>query len=292
VDELLNGLLGEDTVSDDVDALCDEFEQVCLSGRVPSLDDFVHRVDASQRRTLFRELLLLELHYRRESGDTPAFDEYRNRYPEHADIVTHIRGGVETSDGRVLESPPLKSIGQYEILSEIGRGGMGRVFEARHRRLQRTVALKLLPSSRLGHAATVARFEQEMEVVGQLDHPNIVRATDAGEADGVYYLAMDLIEGGSLSERIKRGAKYTITEACELIRQVAFGLHHAHEHGIVHRDLKPSNVLLDGVGRAPVGELGATGRSGRDHRVLPRGANGRSVLCWNAGLYESGASER
>lgn len=161
--------------------------------------------------------------------------------------------GEET--GLSLEAPP-KTIGQYEIIEEIGRGGMGIVYKARHLSLHKFVALKLLSASRLGKPGSVDRFQREMRSVGELEHPNIVRATDAGEADGLHYLAMELIEGRSLSDRIKSAEGFSIEDACVLIRQIATGLQHAHEHGIVHRDLKPSNILLDSDGTARIADFG------------------------------------
>lgn len=147
-------------------------------------------------------------------------------------------------------------IDQYEILEEIGRGGMGIVYKARHLRLQKRVAFKVLSRLRRTKPESVARFQLEMEAVGGLDHPHIVRATDAGEVDGLHYLVMDLIAGRSLSQHIKNGGQFSPREACELIRQVATGLQHAHAHGIVHRDLKPSNILLDNEGQARIVDFG------------------------------------
>lgn len=163
-----------------------------------------------------------------------------------------------------IEDQP-KTIGQYEVLEEIGRGGMGVVYKARHHRLQKIVALKLLLRSRAEKPDSVSRFEQEMQSVGRLNHPHIVRATDAGEADGHYYLVMELIQGESLAYHLKRGTRYSTEDACRLVCQVAHGLHHAHERGVIHRDLKPSNILLDGDGTARIVDFGlAASEEGSD----------------------------
>ena len=109
---------------------------------------------------------------------------------------------------------------------------MGRVFRARHVRLDRLVALKVLPSDRFADVAAVARFEREMKAVGRLDHPNIVRAHDAGEADGVHFLVMELLDGLNLASVLRTKRRLSVADACEVIRQAAFGLQHAYEAGL------------------------------------------------------------
>ncbi len=169
----------------------------------------------------------------------------------------------EASDAEETEHSSLTlpmTIGQYELIEEIGRGGMGVVYRARHLRLRKFVALKLLTESRLTEPGSVDRFHREMETVGRLEHPNVVRATDAGDADGLQYLVMELIDGQSISDRIKNGPPFSNEEACNLVRQVATGLHYAHEHGVVHRDLKPSNILLAPEGTARIADFGLAAR--------------------------------
>ena len=136
------------------------------------------------------------------------------------------------------------AVRDYELIGLLGQGGMGAVYKARHRRLKRVVALKVLPASRTQDAAAVARFHREMEAVGRLDHPHIVRAMDAGEDDGKSYLVMEYVRGFDFSQVVKQRGALPMAEACELVRQVAVGLQEAHEHGMVHRDVKPSNLML------------------------------------------------
>jgi serine/threonine protein kinase len=133
---------------------------------------------------------------------------------------------------------------------------MGAVYRADHIHLKKRVAVKLLPPDRMADATAQARFQREMEVVGKLDHPNIVRATDAGEVDGTHFLVMELIEGMNLSQIVKWCGPLPLAEACELIRQAALGLQHAHEHGLVHRDIKPQNLMLTAKGKVKVLDLG------------------------------------
>ncbi|NLY01664.1 MAG: protein kinase, partial [Rhodopirellula sp.] len=133
-------------------------------------------------------------------------------------------------------------LGDYELLKKLGQGGMGAVYMARHKKLKRIVAVKVLPKERLQNAEAVARFEREMEAVGRLDHPHIIRAMDAREIDGIHFLVMEYVEGLDLAQIVRRCGALSIADACEVIRQAALGLLCSHENGLVHRDIKPSNL--------------------------------------------------
>ena len=147
-------------------------------------------------------------------------------------------------------------LGPYRVGRELGRGAMGAVYEATHTRLKRKVALKLLPEILKANAAQRARFSREMEAVGRLDHPNIVRAMDAGEIDDVCYLTMELAVGLDLQQLLERVPRLEPATACEIVRQVACGLQHIHDHGLVHRDIKPSNLMLTGEATVRILDLG------------------------------------
>lgn len=155
-----------------------------------------------------------------------------------------------------LEELPESRLGQYELLEELGRGGMGIVYRARHLQLERIVALKILHDSCLDSADAVKRFRQEMKAVGKLDHPNIVQATDAGQVDERHYLAMEYVAGETLSRSLRNSKRFSARRSCELICQVARGLQHAHQRGLIHRDVKPSNILLDTKGKARITDFG------------------------------------
>lgn len=144
----------------------------------------------------------------------------------------------------------------YQLIEKLGEGGMGTVYRARHANLDREVAVKLLPVGHLHREETVARFKREMKAIGRLDHPNIVRAHDAGEAEGRHFLVMELVNGLDLSVLVRRRGPLPVADACELIRQTALGLQHAHEHQLVHRDIKPSNLMLTSHGQVKVLDLG------------------------------------
>ncbi len=159
------------------------------------------------------------------------------------------RAQLPTHDG-------LGRLGQYELLEKLGQGGMGTVYRAMHTLLKRVVALKVLSAEWMHDAKAVARFLREMEAVGKLDHPNIVRASDAGEADGAHFLVMELVDGVDLAKLTENRGVLSIADACEVVRQAATGLQHAHEHGLVHRDVKPSNLMLTSAGKIKVLDLG------------------------------------
>jgi serine/threonine-protein kinase len=134
-------------------------------------------------------------------------------------------------------------VGPYLLLEKVGEGGMGQVFRARHRHMQRIVALKLIRKDKLSSEEAVKRFYQEAQAAGQLHHPNIVIAYDAGPAGNSHYFAMEYIAGIDLSKLISESGPLPVGLACEYVRQAAIGLQHAHERGLVHRDIKPANLL-------------------------------------------------
>jgi len=147
-------------------------------------------------------------------------------------------------------------LGNYEILSKLGEGGMGMVFKARHRRMKRNVALKVLPPSLIDSADALGRFHREVEAAAKLTHPNIAAAFDADDADGVHFLVMEYVDGPNLSAYIKRVGPIPVAAALRLIGQAARGLAHAHGQGVIHRDIKPGNLLIDSGGAVKILDMG------------------------------------
>ena len=180
---------------------------------------------------------------------------------EGRDAVSPVQASGSTGSARLPEMSAtdtngLGQLGEYRLLAKLGQGGMGTVYRALHTKLERLVALKVLPKERMADDRAVSRFHREMKAVGALDHPNIVRATDAGEADGTHFLVMEYIDGFDLAEVVDRCGTLEVADACELIRQGALGLECARAHGLVHRDVKPSNLMLTSGARVKLLDLG------------------------------------
>ncbi len=144
---------------------------------------------------------------------------------------------------------------ELEIQAFIGSGGMGAVFRALQPGPNRLVALKVLATALAQNDEFVERFQREAQMMGQLDHPNIVQVHDAGERGGIYYLIMDYMDGGDLRRLLKKGGM-DMRVVQELVPQICAGLSHAHEEGITHRDIKPANILIDHRGRVKIGDFG------------------------------------
>lgn len=151
-------------------------------------------------------------------------------------------------------------LGNYELLEQIGAGANGAVFRARHRRLEKQVAIKLLLNIA---GPAVEEFLNEMRVIGRLDHPHIIQATDAGEHDGIYFLVMEFVPGLDVSSLIRQHGPLSTPDACEIARQAALGLHFAHKNDLVHRDVKTSNLLLTSAGQVKLLDLGLATISSR-----------------------------
>ena len=133
---------------------------------------------------------------------------------------------------------------ELRLEEQVAKGGFGAVYRAEHRRMRRTVALKFLDTLLARNPDAVALFEQEMISVGGLDHPGIVRAHDAGERDGHWYIIMEFVDGMDCGALVRKHGTLPVAESCEIIRQAAVALHHAHGKGLVHRDVKPGNLMV------------------------------------------------
>jgi tetratricopeptide (TPR) repeat protein len=196
-----------------------------------------------------------EVLLRLELGEAPQPAEYRARFPHHADALDalfDLQRQMEPSDAPttvVASEPPGATLGAwpavpgYEIVGELGRGGMGVVYKARQASLNRIVALKMLLAGPYASPEAHARFRGEAEAVARLRHPNIVQIHEIGERDGRPYLVLEYVEGGSLDGKLN-GTPQNPRAAAAMAETLARAVHAAHQQGVVHRDLKPANVLL------------------------------------------------
>jgi WD40 repeat protein/tRNA A-37 threonylcarbamoyl transferase component Bud32 len=235
----------------------------------------------SLRQGLLEEVL--EDYMRRhDRGEAVDRDRFLAQHPELADELRsyfagsdeverlHRRPGRETpmlspSCGlpALGESRPGSSearrIGEYELLEQIGYGGMGVIYKARQLRLERLVALKMIRSDRLASPVDILRFRSEAEAVACLDHPNIAPIYEIGEHEGEHYFSMKLIEGGSLAQHLPR-LSADVPSGVNLLIIVARAVHYAHQRGLLHRDLKPANILLDAENRPYITDFGLAKR--------------------------------
>ncbi len=202
--------------------------------------------------------ILADLTERQRSGETPDIEavagitsELRTELRElwaTAQFASAFVGPVMAETAARKPSTPVvapESFGDYEILEELGRGGMGVVYKVRQKSLNRLVAIKMMRDARLASESDRARFRAEAAAAAKLTHPNIITVHEVGEHEGQPYFAMEYIEGESLSQRLARQGPLPPREAARLVAEVARAVQHAHEQGILHRDLKPGNILLN-----------------------------------------------
>ncbi len=174
------------------------------------------------------------------NANTPRVSEPDTHAAETVMFVSSETPAVELELPRELMEHP-----RYRVLRRLGGGGMGAVYEAEHRLMNRRVALKVIRSELLSSQQAVLRFQREVQAAAKLVHPHVVTAFDAEQAGPSHFLVMEFVEGNDLAEVVRRRGPLPVAEACECIRQAAIGLQHAYENGMVHRDIKPGNLMAE-----------------------------------------------
>jgi WD40 repeat protein len=289
-----------------LDQVCDRFETAWKEGPPPQLEAFLADTPEPARTALLRELIALDLTYRRGTADEPTPEDYQRRFPEHGPLIQAVfhdlakrtpLGPSPTPPELAREQPPpgqdnpaqptrayvqghrpnppvagpaagkdpeLREgsfLGDYEILTKIGGGGMGVVFRARQRRADRIVALKVirynvaeeLPVGK--YQEWLDRFRREALLTARVEHDAIVTVYEVGECQGQPFYSMRYVEGQSLSQLARQGPLDN-RRAAAYLERVARAVQHAHGCGVLHRDLKPSNILLDADDRPVVTDFG------------------------------------
>ena len=243
--QLVDYLLGK--LSDSDSDTVENHLMTCQSCQQSSLQ--LHDRDDAFVRSLRRPPAVD--HYANESERQEALFRSQSIVRDSMKSVTHAG-----DKGDPQEKSTRRRVRDYEVLKKLGEGGMGKVYLAVHRKLGKQVALKVLPPPRIVNKQAVARFKQEMKAIGRLEHPNIVRALDAGEVAGRHFLVMEFIDGQNLANLVRDRGPLSVLQAIECTIMAARGLEYAHQQGVIHRDVKPSNLLLDKTGNVKVLDLG------------------------------------
>ncbi|MEM9586632.1 MAG: protein kinase [Planctomycetota bacterium] len=241
-----------------INRMCDAFERSWQSGDPAQLADFVNRLPPEQRGVGVPELVAIDIDYRTHRGDSVQVSDYQQVYPQldSAWLDAQIgRAKVQVKSDPADAAMP-NQLGDYVIQSELGSGGMGRVYKALHPIMERQVAIKVLHPATARHAQSRRRFEREVQAAARLSHPNIVSAYDAREVDGSLFLVSEFVDGVDLAKRVRQSGPLPPATAVDYARQAARGLSYAHQQGIIHRDIKPGNLMLDQSGTVKVLDLG------------------------------------
>ena len=237
------------TVAERLDAVCDRFEAACGGGLRPRIGDYLEGVEEPARAVLARELIVLDLHYRHRRAEVPQVADYDAVNPDRESTWLAFAVAALTEGSTPPELPG------YEILGELGRGGMGVVYKAQDHRLGRLVALKVLNGPRCKDPEALDRFRREARTASALNHPHICTIYSLGEDRGQPFLVMEFIEGSDLAVRMGQ-ARPSFRDSAELVATIADALHYAHTRGLVHRDIKPANILIDASGKPCVADFG------------------------------------
>jgi serine/threonine protein kinase len=267
------------SVARHLDRVCNRFEDVWRAGQRPSLPEFLVEADEPARLALLRELLCLDVEYRREAGEQPTLEDYLSQFPDQAELIHAALSQQKGESGQPTQSvaeeqpavaagpqvatrsspEPLPEVPGYEVLERIGWGGMGVVWRCRDHVLPRYLAMKTLKEKYRKDAnfsAFCCRLQREARVLGELQHPGIVPIHQSGTLpDGRPFFVMKLVQGRTLAQLLDNqgpGAARWLGVFAAVCQAMAY----VHSEGVIHRDLKPANVMVGAFGEVQVMDLG------------------------------------
>ncbi len=259
--------------------MLEKFRRALVEQTAPRIEEFLSSVPENDKTNIFVELLELEIAAQESSQETIIGDDYIKRFPEYEQFVvavfekglnfpdtethhvkrddsTHIQSSKDVPEIEKLQpDKEVNELGDFNLHEVLGRGGMGVVYKAHQKSLNRTVALKLIRAGELADQMEVDRFKVEAQSAALLQHPGIVSIFETGEIDNQHYIAMAYVEGQSLAEKIS-DKPVTMKEAATIALPISEAVAYAHKNGVIHRDLKPANVLIDQNGNPKLTDFG------------------------------------
>ncbi|MCP4509407.1 MAG: serine/threonine protein kinase, partial [Fuerstiella sp.] len=255
-----------------IDNLCTEFERKWRSGEAPTIESVLDRnASPTEHDVLLAELIVLDVDYRRRRGETPAEQEYLDRFPDDSEV---INDALNEDDQRTSAFVPLsverlaELFPALQIIELIGTGGMGAVYKARQEGLDRVVAIKIMPEEFVRDVEFALRFTREARTLAKLTHPNIVSVYEFGNVQDTYYFLMEYIEGSTLRDVVK-ARQLTPEHALAIVPHLCDALQYAHDKGVVHRDIKPENILMSADGLVKIADFGLSRMLGNEsHQEL------------------------
>ena len=255
-----------------IDDCCIEFEQVWRGGRTPDILDFVPEdFEGREREILVRELIALDLDYRRRRGQNVRSRDYIERFADQREWIDECVGKPADAP-EPFHKPDSERLAEIfpslEAIELLGSGGMGAVYKARQKGLDRWVAVKILPDTLANQSQFSLRFTREARTLAKLNHPNIVSVHEFGQADGTYYFLMEYVDGPTLREVVRRGSLEP-KEALQIVPRLCDALQYAHDRGVIHRDIKPENILIGRDGEVKIVDFGLSRIAGSSARPEP-----------------------
>ena len=242
-----------------IDDRCADFERSWQSQNPVAIESVVlDGAESVEREVLLAELIALEVDYRRRAGETPHATEYAERFPQQSQVIAEIFKTTLQSGG-AFEPPSVHSLGELfpnlQVVELIGAGGMGAVYKARQKGLDRFVAIKILPEEFARDVKFALRFTREARTLARLNHPNIVSVFEFGNVGDTYYFLMEYVEGSTLRDVV--GARQlTAPQALAIVPHLCDALQYAHDKGVIHRDIKPENILISVDGAVKIADFG------------------------------------